>query len=169
MLTIDLGRLYRDRSLRVDARLPPDDPLFAESELTFARPLGVDAEASVAGSGEVVVRCSLDGALSQECRRCLAPVESEIDREITLVYAPTDELDEPDPEVRALDEAAEELDIGSAIREELILDLDRYVTCDPECLGLCPICGIDKNEESCDCTLEEPDPRWDALRALNTD
>ena len=59
---------------------------------------------------------------------------------------------------------ARELDLGEAIREELILDLDPFVLCDPECKGLCPKCGVNRNQQTCECVDEELDPRWDVLR-----
>ena len=163
MLKIDLARLEREGRLRVDAEIPSDDPLWEGSELSFGGPLHVVAEASVAGSGEVVVRARLEGELARECRRCLDPVKEVVDRDLTLVWAPRDELDPEadDGEIRPLE--------LSAIREELILGTDRYVVCDPECRGLCPVCGTNQNVGECDCTLEEPDPRWDALRALKNE
>lgn len=171
MLKLDLARLEREGRLRVDAEIPSDDPLWEGTELTFDGPVRVEVEASVAGSGEVVVRARLEGALARECRRCLDPVEEVVARELTLVWAPRDELDpeQDGGEVRPLDLATMEIDLGSAVREELILTTDRYVVCDPECRGLCPRCGTNLNEDECDCTMEEPDPRWDALRALKNE
>ena len=37
--------------------------------------------------------------------------------------------------------------------------------CRPDCLGLCPTCGADRNEEPCTCA-EPGDPRWAALDVL---
>lgn len=171
MLMIDLARLERDGRIRVDAEIPAGDPLWEDTELTFDEPLQVHAVATVAGSGEVVVRGRLEGRLLRECRRCLDPVRTPVDRELTLVWAPRDELEprEDDGETRPLELSATTVDLGGAIREELILGTGRFVVCDPECRGLCPRCGINLNVESCDCTLEEPDPRWDTLRALQND
>jgi len=170
MLKIDLGRLEREGPLEVDAAVPADDPLWNETELTFDGPLEVRGTVSFAGSGEVVARLTLDGTLLHQCRRCLEPVRTEALDELTLVFTPRDELaSEDDADLRVLEPKANEIDLGSAVREELILHTDRFVVCDPECRGLCPRCGVDLNDEECDCTLEEPDPRWDALRALNED
>lgn len=171
MLKVDLARLEREGQLRVDAEIPSDDPLWEGTELTFDGPLHVEAEASVAGSGEVVVRGRVEGTLDRRCRRCLDPVEEALARDVTLVWAPRDELDPgaDDGETRPLEWSTMEIDLGSALREELILTVDRYVVCDPHCRGLCPRCGTNLNVDECDCTLEEPDPRWDALRALKTE
>ena len=38
--------------------------------------------------------------------------------------------------------------------------------CADDCLGLCPSCGANRNDDPCDCGNEARDPRWDDLRAL---
>lgn len=164
MLRLDLTRLQREGSVRVQAEIPPTDPLWEGSVFAFEAPLAVDLKAHAAGSGEIVVRGTVEGALRWECRRCLEPVRTEVREELTLVYAPEDLLAEADSEVRPIPLRASELDLGAAIREELILALDPFVLCDEACKGLCPRCGVNLNRETCDCVGEERDPRWDVLR-----
>jgi uncharacterized protein len=40
--------------------------------------------------------------------------------------------------------------------------------CDNECLGLCNICGINKNDISCDCEIEKGYGLWENLKKLKT-
>ena len=90
-----------------------------------------------------------------------------MDSDLELLFAPRDEsAEEGDDGVRRIPEDAGELDLKEAIREEVILSQTLLVLCDPDCKGLCPQCGVNLNEESCECSVEEADPRWDALRAL---
>lgn len=166
MFKLDLPRLEREGSLEISAEIPADAPLWADSDLRFRGPLRVKARAFLAGSGEVLVDTSLKGELEQECRRCLATVVTPVDLNVMLVFGPVDEEVGEDGEIRPLDPEALELDLGDTVREELILAVDPFVLCDPECRGLCPRCGVDRNKETCGCSLEEPDPRWDTLRAL---
>lgn len=168
MFTLDLARLERVGFLEFEADIAPDDPLWNGSGLTFEGPLKVRGRASLAGSGEVLVDAVLDGVLAQECRRCLEPVRTPIHREPLLVFG-SGGAEEDDGEIRALPEEALDLDLGEAIREELILEVDPFVLCDPECRGLCPRCGANLNETTCECEAEVDDPRWDALRALKTE
>jgi len=171
MLKLDLARLEREKRLRVDAEIPSDDPLWEGSDLTFRGPLRVGLVAQSTVDGGVVVRGAIDGTLEFECRRCLEPVEWSVERDLTLVWTPIDELGstEDDGDSRTLPLSASELDLGAAIREELILGTNRYRVCDPACRGLCPQCGTNLNEGACDCTKDEADPRWDVLRALKTE
>jgi uncharacterized protein len=168
MLKLDLARLERELRLQIDAEIPADDPLWEGSGLTFRGPLGVELEAVSTGDGGVVARGWVEGTLDLECRRCLDPVQLRVERELMLVWTPVDELgsQEDDGETRVLAPSASELDLGAAIREELILGTDRYQVCDPACRGLCPRCGANLNVKECDCVQEESDPRWDVLRTM---
>ena len=170
MLTLDLARLERERTVRVQANLPADDPLWEGSCLTLEGPLSVDLQAQEATSGDVVVRGSVKGVLRQECRRCLEPVHTVVNQSIALVYSPKDVLaDDEDGEVRPISHGTRQLALGEAVREELILTVAPFVECGPECKGLCPRCGVNLNEETCACAPVETDPRWDVLRALKNE
>jgi len=114
-----------------------------------------------------VARGTVRATIVQECRRCLEPVRSPVAAELTMVFVPSDFPDaEDDGDVRLFKGNAAELDLGQPVREELVLAIEPYVVCDPECRGLCPRCGANRNTETCACTVAESDPRWDALRAL---
>ncbi|UCC24482.1 MAG: DUF177 domain-containing protein [Gemmatimonadales bacterium] len=169
MFKLDLPRLERAGTLEISAEIPADDPLWEGSDLGLRGPLQVQGTASLAGSGEVLVKANIRGELEQECRRCLKAVLSPVDLDVLLVFGATDAEWGDDGEIRPLDPEATELNVGEAVREELILNTAPYVLCDENCRGLCPRCGVDRNAESCECTLEEPDPRWDALRGLKTE
>jgi uncharacterized protein len=166
MLMLELARLDREGTVQVDARIPADDPILEDLEGSFQGPLEVVLRASHAGSGEIVVRGTVSGTLRQECRRCLEPVTTRLAQELTMVFAPLIAPDEKDDgDVRYFKAKAAELDLGTPVREELILSIDPYVVCDPDCRGFCPRCGANRNTETCACAGSESDPRWDALRA----
>jgi len=166
MLTIPLARLEREGSLEIQAAIPPDDPSWEGTELRFSTPLSISGTAQWLSSGEVLVRVSIRGRMGLECRRCLDPVEVPVGEEFTLLFVPPGEAAQDDEEVRLLPEGMVELDLGEAIREEVILAVWPFALCRPDCKGLCPHCGANLNEEACQCSSEELDPRWDALRAL---
>ena len=165
MLRLDLGRLARDGSVKVEVRVPADSALWDESGAEWESPVDVRLTASHAGTGEVVVRGVIEGTLRQECRRCVEPVNGTLEHDVTLVFVSAgDQAAEDDPGVHVYDGA--ELDLSDAVREEVILAIDPYVVCDPDCRGLCPRCGVNRNTGTCECADDEIDPRWEALRAL---
>ena len=164
MLKLDLVKLGRDGSLRVQAAIPEDATLWAGSHLRFEKALDVDLEASAVASGEVAVRGTLHGAVKQACTRCLAPLHVPVDQDVTFLFVPHDELGEGDSGVRRMDPKAAELELDVPILEELVLTVPGYAVCSADCRGLCHQCGVDLNVETCQCAAETGDPRWDALR-----
>lgn len=167
MLTISLIRLEREGSLELRAEIPSDDPGWEGTGLRFSTPVSVLGRAQSVVSGEVVVLVRIKAELSQECRRCLEPVDLLMDEDFEIVFSPVDENSEAlDDTTRVLSDTASDLDLAEAIREEVILSQSLLVVCEPDCKGLCPRCGINLNEERCDCSNMESDPRWDSLRAL---
>ncbi len=166
MLSLDLDRLGREGSVLVEARLPTDVPPWDESGIEWAGPVDVRLKASHAGTGEVVVRGVIEGALAQVCRRCLEPVPGRFEHTVTLVFVSSDAPGVEDDDGTHVFGPGAELDMSSAVREELVLALDRYVVCGPDCRGLCPTCGVNRNNDSCPCKVEEADPRWESLGAL---
>ncbi len=59
-----------------------------------------------------------------------------------------------------------EFDITEDIREAIMLNLPHFPLCSEECKGLCPQCGKNLNNGSCECTNEESPSAWDALNGL---
>lgn len=131
---------------------------------SLRRPPRVAVTAEESREGAIQLSGVLTAELVERCSRCLRPVERELEVDIDLRFEP--ELDPWDegPGLYALEANREEIDVGPALREELILALPEYPLCDPDCRGLCPQCGTDLNEGECDCTEEAGDPRWDALK-----
>jgi uncharacterized metal-binding protein YceD (DUF177 family) len=74
------------------------------------------------------------------------------------------ELDEEDLGVLTLTD--ETFDTDPILFEQLQLNIPMKPLCRPECKGLCPICGADRNEGECSCSDSTTDPRWQALAGL---
>jgi len=164
MLRLDLVKLGRDGSLRVQAAIPEDSSLWEGSHLRLAKALEVDLEASEVVSGEVLVRGTLRGAVKQECTRCLRPLQVPVAQDVAILFAPHDGSGEGESEIRRMDEKAAEIELDVPILEELVLRVPEYAVCSTDCKGLCHQCGVDLNVETCQCAAETGDPRWDALR-----
>jgi uncharacterized protein len=169
MLRVDLGQLDREGSVAVEASISAEDELWQDSDLRWSGDVAVKLRASFAGTGEVVARGSVEGTLRQECRRCLDPVETPFSSELTMVFVSDGAEADAESGAYAFEARGSELELGEAVREELVLAINPYVVCAPECKGLCPKCGTNLNDDSCDCTEDEVDPRWGALRDLKSE
>ncbi len=94
-----------------------------------------------------------------ECRRCLAPASGVLELAVRELYTEDGDGDETYPLVH------DEVDLEPLVRDAVLLELPRAPLCRPDCLGLCPTCGANRNEEACGCEAPR-DPRWGALDAL---
>ena len=166
MLKVDLGDLERQQALRVEGRIEANDDLFSGCSFVHENPLNVVLNATWAGSGELVVRGGVVGTVFQDCRRCLDRVERQVDVDITLLFVPSDLLEEDDNETYSIEVGVREVDLGPYIRDEVILAIPAFAECRVDCRGLCAGCGENLNEAECKCSPRGMDPRWDALRAL---
>jgi uncharacterized protein len=61
------------------------------------------------------------------------------------------------------------IDLRQLIEEQFYLALPMKPLCRPECQGLCPQCGVNRNLETCDCQTRWEDPRMAGLKALFTE
>ena len=169
MLRVDLGQLGREGSVAVEASVSAEDGLWQDTDLRWSGDVAVTLRASFAGTGEVVARGRVEGTLLQECRRCLEPVTTPFSSELTMVFVSDGVEADEESGAYAFEATGSELELKEAVREELILAVEPYVVCDPECKGLCSRCGANLNEGSCDCIDDEVDPRWGALRDLKSE
>ncbi len=165
MLEIDLQSLDREPAQR-RIEVPVGEGPWSDTGLRLAEPAVVEVRASLTGDRGVHVLGELRAPLVLSCRRCLQDFRREVTVALDLLFDPGVDEEGEREQVYGLEAEAADLDLGPPLREQLLLSVPPYPLCGEDCRGLCPRCGIDRNEESCDCTLREPDPRWAALRDL---
>ncbi|HEU4371711.1 MAG TPA: DUF177 domain-containing protein [Methylomirabilota bacterium] len=123
-----------------------------------------------ADGADVFVRGRLTATVPQTCGRCLEvfPARVEVPVDVRLVPRPpagdSVELGADDLDVDFY--AADQLDLGRLVENETTLALPMKPLCRPDCRGLCPVCGANRNVVPCTCPPRPPDPRWTALRDL---
>jgi uncharacterized protein len=94
-----------------------------------------------------------------ECRRCLTPATGELRVAVRELYTAGGDGDDTYPLVE------DKVDLEPLVHDAVLLELPPAPLCGPDCRGLCPGCGANRNEEPCGC--EPPlDPRWLALDIL---
>jgi uncharacterized protein len=100
---------------------------------------------------------------SSVCRRCLIDVNGSAKADVAALQ----QRQTTDSEAFLLD--ANQLDLAPMVREAILLELDLERVCRDDCAGLCPSCGIDRNEAECGCDTTVKDNRWSALDGLVVD
>ncbi|HWQ14681.1 MAG TPA: DUF177 domain-containing protein [Roseiflexaceae bacterium] len=115
------------------------------------------------------------GTVEMECIRCLTraaqPVEFHFQDEFhSRIEVNTGvALPKPDEEDPFYIDESHMVDLGEAIREYTLLELPMQPLCRPDCRGLCPICGKDRNVDPCTCADTGGDDRFGILRSLLTE
>ena len=163
MLSFDI-RSLETKAAQVDGSVGPDDPVWEKGDTRPAEPIHVKGRLSSASEGRFYFSGRMDGSLHMDCRLCLEEVDVEVDEEVHFLLAAIGAEEGDDPEVFLYDPNARMIDLRPAIRETWLLAVPMYVQCSEDCKGLCPTCGTNLNESTCNCSTSKSDPRWDALR-----
>ena len=108
----------------------------------------------------ILLQGKLETHIVTECARCLDTIfyPVDLDFEELYVYPPSSEA------LYSVEESGI-LDLAPLLREEAILSIPMGVICREDCAGLCPQCGQNLNESTCDCEHDDIDPRLAVLRA----
>jgi uncharacterized protein len=73
------------------------------------------------------------------------------------------DTDETEGETLLIVQQKGEVDLRDSLRECAVLGYPQAPVCREDCQGLCPACGSDRNEGTCECEETSVDPRWDGL------
>jgi uncharacterized protein len=72
----------------------------------------------------------------------------------------------PDVEEGMLIDSNHVLDLSDTIWEYTVTDLPMKPLCRDDCSGLCQFCGMNRNQNSCECANQDIDSRWLPLAGL---
>lgn len=160
LLVNALELLRRPGSERpVELSIDPSVVGVADDRIVPGSSIDVQLTCSSLSDG-VVVEGVVAADFRGECRRCLVPVTGRISVVVRELY----QVVRTDPDAFPIEN--DQIDLAPMVRESVLLELPDAPVCRPDCQGLCPVCGIDRNTSSCSCTVETRDPRWAALDVL---
>jgi uncharacterized protein len=135
--------------------------VFREPEIEMATPFVVTLRAHRVGM-RLLCQGQIRGVVDLPCGRCVEPYGYEFREPLQLLLEPVlPGQEEPegglelDPEDLELGRySGDVLDFGTVVREILALAWPVQPRCSEECRGLCPVCGCNRNEETCSCSDE---------------
>lgn len=165
---IDLRTLDLDTGAAVDLRVPltPITLRLGGMDYTIADAEAADLSLSRSLAG-LHLRLRVRGALSGPCWRCLeaaaVPITIDAREFVAADRDPDAGFEEGLDSVYVEDE---HVDVALWARDAFAESVPPMILCRPDCAGLCPSCGIDRNTGTCTCAVESSDPRWDALRDI---
>jgi len=162
-MKIDLKKLTGTNLIR----LPFSETLDLRQETLYgAKPF----QSPVYSSGEITndsgvlrLKGNVRAIYSTACARCLKPLEIPLSADVdTILTADPDAEEEDDLFVMPNGNA----DTADIMIPALLLQVQMVYLCREDCKGICPHCGVNRNEIECHCENRQIDSRFAALRAL---
>jgi uncharacterized protein len=135
------------------------------------RPVTVDAELESVVEG-LLVTGKVRATVRLRCVRCLREFDHELEVDVRELFtgsgsrsASLHPREEEDEGYTVL--ADDRLPLDTMVRDALVLAFPSFPLCRPDCAGLCPQCGADRNTTDCGHDGSgATDPRWAALAGL---
>ncbi len=165
------------RKVHFDVTFPPGEIDFLDQRLRQVTPLAAEGSAELLGNtlGEIRVRGRLQVTIETECDRCLEAARFPVESNFDLFYRPAAqvhvrhaseevEIDEGESEIAFYEGAG--LELADILREDVLLSLPMQRICSQSCLGICPVCGQNRNVVHCQCRIRTVDERWAELKKL---
>jgi uncharacterized protein len=110
----------------------------------------------------ILVSGPVSGLMDLSCARCLRPIGQPFEVEVHELFA---DPERAEPEEDYLLPETGVIDVEPMLRDAVVLSMPFSPLCRPDCLGLCPRCGGDRNVGECVCAPER-DERWDVLSRI---
>jgi uncharacterized protein len=162
------------RKVRFDEAFQPGRIDFSGEDLVQASPLQATGSAELLpeSDGEVHIEGRYSVEMTAQCDRCLQTARFPLEAGFDLYYRPTSvlareeevEIEEGETEIGFY--VGGGLELEDILREQVLLALPMQRICGEDCKGICPVCGKNRNEAACDCSVERADVHWGALRDI---
>ena len=133
----------------------------------FAKKSMASVDISCKEEHKVHISCKAEVALQIPCSRCLENVQVPftIDFEREFDFSGTNE--ERNEELKEAEYIQEhDLDVDALVSEEMMLQFPMQTLCKDDCKGICNVCGVNLNHESCHCSEQGRDPRMLAIQDI---
>ncbi len=131
----------------------------------FAGPLHIKGRVENI-SGAVVLGARVTGSANTTCARCMKPITAEFDYEFEEHISNSKAADEDDDIIVI---SGSTVDVAEVALNNFLVEAPMRYLCKPDCKGLCPRCGADRNAADCGCEDGIVDPRLSVLDDLFKD
>ncbi len=154
---------------------PALQELDGPGEAKFREPVRVRGRAQKI-TDLIEVEGEIATAVDLECGRCLNPFRQPLVIPFAITFSrelPTVSAEDNEGEVELTPEemglipfSGDEFSLVEAVQEQLLMAVPLRPLCRRECQGLCPQCGVDWNQATCDCEPPHFNGRFAALKGL---
>ena len=136
---------------------------FMGEDFVFSSPLRV--EGSILNNSKTLeLHLEVSGKAEVHCARCGKPLSVDVNFPVTETLVRENSESSGDEE--AVIYSGNEIELDDIITTNFLMTVPVKYLCREDCKGLCPSCGADLNETTCDCDKETMDPRWEKLAEI---
>ncbi|MGZ9584692.1 YceD family protein [Paenibacillus marinisediminis] len=154
----------KGQDMRIQESFRADEIVRGRNDIREIGPIEVDLTATAESEDQIGVRGKLRTVISAVCSRCLTPHSETLvipfDEHYRLTESSGLPADDDDDVTYVTDE---NVDLKPYVEEAVIVHLPYAPLCEEDCKGLCPTCGVNRNETECGCSNERIDPRLAGL------
>lgn len=112
----------------------------------------------------ILLRSTVDVRATQQCASCLDSIGPlTLTTDVAELYEDPGDNGDVEAGYAILDTM---IDVDAVVRDALAQVIPPAPKCRPDCAGLCPGCGINRNHQPCGCAEDDIDDRWSALSEL---
>ena len=136
---------------------------------TFGQPLAWSVELTNTG-GALLVSGTVTGTGTTECARCLESLDVAIEGDVEGYFLlDAEEAEEEEGAGEEFDVLGPEntIDLVPLLEAAILVDLPLQPLCREDCAGICPDCGANLNEFSCECASAREAERAEFEAARN--
>lgn len=114
-------------------------------------------DVTISNAGEALVSTGhITARVRAQCVRCLCPFETTITGDVEGFWLRPGDTAPEDEDVSGEVDSEGRIDIGPSLVAALTVEAPFAPLHDEDCAGLCPECGTNLNEETCDCQQKAP-------------
>ncbi|MDR2940389.1 MAG: DUF177 domain-containing protein [Clostridiales bacterium] len=154
--------------------LDASEKLKVETTINWAIPSGyklnkeeikIDLSGTITNLGDFYLfEGEAKAILEFACDLCLEPVNYLLSFPVVERYSETENEEE---EVWGM--LGKSIDLGGAVKMNLLLNLPIRRACSENCSGLCPVCGQNLNKGACNCASQPKNSFFEGLEGLFSD
>lgn len=128
-------------------------------EVTLSDKSPVEVTVTLSGKNAVRISGLVKFEFDASCNRCLEAVKTTVESELDVAFTVSDGAVVQDDEEPYAFVDGDEIDLDVILLEEILVNYPAKVLCRPDCKGLCPVCGKNRNITDCECDTTVLDPR----------
>jgi len=154
-MNVDVSEIGKN-GLRIEDYIELADFYLLEEESFFSDSVYFTINFTNENNGRVKVKGKVRSEVSLKCVKCLDKFETGINSKFDIVLFPMDVIDADNTslsqaELEYIFYEGDKIDIKKILQEQINFFIPMNPVCSDSCLGICPNCGVNLNEENCKC------------------